>query len=144
MVKSLRIGALAKRAGVRVDTIRYYERSGLLTPRNRLESGYRLYGEAEVMQLRFIRRAQALGFSLKEIRELLALSHAHDVARVKRVAQGKLADVEQRIAALERMRSALDTLVTACPGGGDVADCPILRALGAEEPARPMVGFTST
>lgn len=141
-MKSLRIGALARRAGVRIDTIRYYERSGLLAPRNRLESGYRLYGEAELMQLRFIRRAQALGFSLKEIRELLALSRAHDVARVKRAAQGKLADVEQRIAALERMRSALDTLVSACPGHGDAADCPILRALGGEEPGRRIIAET--
>ncbi|MHB1872278.1 MAG: heavy metal-responsive transcriptional regulator [Steroidobacteraceae bacterium] len=131
-METLGIGALAKRAGVRIDTIRYYERSGLLSPKTRLQSGYRRYSEAELARLRFIRRAQALGFSLKEIRELLTLSKGRDVARVKRAAQTKLADVEQRIAALERMRSGLASLIAACPGHGEPSDCPILRALGAE------------
>lgn len=131
-METLGIGALAKRAGVRIDTVRYYERSGLLAPKARLQSGYRRYSEAELARLRFIRRAQALGFSLKEIRELLALSKGRDVARVKRAAQTKLADVEQRIAALERMRDGLASLIAACPGHGEPTDCPILRALGAE------------
>ncbi len=131
-METLGIGALAKRGGVRIDTVRYYERSGLLAPKTRLQSGYRRYSEAELARLRFIRRAQALGFSLKEIRELLALSKGRDVARVKRAAQSKLADVEQRIAALERMRSGLAALIAACPGHGEPSDCPILRALGAE------------
>ena len=136
-MESIGIGTLAKRAGVRIDTVRYYERSGLLSPQSRLESGYRRYGRAELARLRFIRRAQALGFSLREIRELLALSKGRDMARVKRIAEGKLADVEQRIAALQRMREGLATLIEACPGHGDLARCPILAALGGEESADP-------
>lgn len=135
-METLGIGALAKRAGVRIDTVRYYERSGLLAPKARLQSGYRRYSGAELARLRFIRRAQSLGFSLKEIRELLALSKGRDVARVKRAAQTKLADVEQRIAALQRVRDGLATLVAACPGHGEPTDCPILQALGGEGPDR--------
>lgn len=129
---SIGIGQLAARAGVSIDTVRYYERSGLLAPQARLPSGYRRYGEGQVSRLRFIRRAQDLGFSLKDIRELLALSKGRDVARVKRVAEQKLADVEERLAALNRVRDALSTLVESCPGHGRSADCPILAALGEE------------
>ena len=100
------IGALAKRAGVRIDTVRYYERNGLLAPKVRLASGYRRYGDVELARLRFIRRAQALGFSLKEVQELLTLSSRRDVARVKRAAQQKLADVESRIAELDAYEAA--------------------------------------
>jgi MerR family copper efflux transcriptional regulator len=127
---SLGIGQLAKRGGVGIDTVRYYERNGLLEPRGRLASGYRRYGELEVARLRFIRRAQALGFTLKEVKELLALSAQRDVGRVKRSAQAKLRDVETRIADLMRVRDGLATLIDACPGHGRAADCPILRALG--------------
>jgi MerR family transcriptional regulator, copper efflux regulator len=129
---SIGIGALAKRAGVRIDTVRYYERSGLLAPRTRLASGYRRYGDVELSRLRFIRRAQALGFTLKEVRDLLALSKGRDVARVKRAAQEKLADVEEKIADLKRVRQGLLNLVAACPGHGRVENCPILQALGGE------------
>jgi MerR family transcriptional regulator, copper efflux regulator len=132
-MESIGIGSLAKRAGVGIDTVRYYERAGLLTPRQRLASGYRRYSELEVARLRFIRRAQGLGFTLKEIRELLALSARRDVARVKRSAQAKLTDVENRITALEKVREGLAKLVAACPGHGRAADCPILQALGGEE-----------
>jgi DNA-binding transcriptional MerR regulator len=130
---SIGIGTLAKRAGVSIDTVRYYERGGLLAPKTRLASGYRRYSELEVARLRFIRRAQALGFSLKEVKELLALSNLRDVGRVKRAAQTKLADVEERIASLERVRKGLASLIAACPGHGRAADCPILKALGEEE-----------
>jgi MerR family transcriptional regulator, copper efflux regulator len=132
---SMGIGTLARRAGVRIDTVRYYEKNGLLSPRSRLASGYRRYGELEVSRLRFIRRAQALGFTLKEVRELLALSAQKDVARIKRSAQAKLDDVNERIAALEKIRDGLSTLISACPGHGRAADCPILNALGGEETA---------
>lgn len=127
------IGTLAKHAGVRIDTVRYYERSGLLKPRARLSSGYRRYGTVELARLLFIRRAQALGFTLDEIRDLLDLSKRRDVARVKRAAQQKLADVEQRIADLGRVREGLRSLIAACPGHGRAADCPILRALGGAD-----------
>ena len=131
-MESIGIGALAKRAHVRIDTIRYYERSGLLTPKARLPSGYRRYSSAELARLRFIRRAQTLGFSLSEVRELLSLSTRRDVARVKRAAQKKLTDVEQRIASLQRVRAGLASLIAACPGNGRPEDCPILNALGEE------------
>ena len=132
-MEALGIGQLAKRGGVGIDTVRYYERNGLLAPRTRLASGYRRYGELELARLRSIRRAQALGFTLKEIKDLLALSAKRDVARVKRSAQAKLLDVEARIAALDRVRDGLAKLIAACPGHGRAADCPILKALTDEE-----------
>jgi MerR family copper efflux transcriptional regulator len=132
-MESMGIGALAKRAGVNIDTVCYYERNALLAPRTRLASGYRRYGDLELARLRFIRRAQGLGFTLREITQLLALSTQRDVGRVKRSAQAKLLDVQARITALEQVRDGLATLITACPGHGRAADCPILRALTGEE-----------
>jgi MerR family transcriptional regulator, copper efflux regulator len=131
-MNSVGIGVLAKRAGVSIDTVRYYEKSGLLSPQERLPSGYRRYGDLQLSRLRFIRRAQELGFSLKDVRELLGLSKQRDVARVKRAAEKKLADVEQKIFALQRIRKGLAELVRACPGHGQAQDCPILKALGEE------------
>jgi MerR family copper efflux transcriptional regulator len=131
-MNSIGIGTLAKRAGVSIDTVRYYEKSGLLAPESRLASGYRRYSDEQVSRLRFIRRAQELGFTLKDIRELLGISKQRDVAKVKRAAEKKLADVEARLVALTRMRDGLATLVATCPGHGRAADCPILKALGEE------------
>lgn len=131
-MNSIGIGTLARRAGVSVDTVRYYEKSGLLTPEARLPSGYRRYNDVQVSRLRFIRRAQELGFTLKDIRELLGLSKQRDVAKVKRAAQKKLTEVEARLTALTRIRDGLATLVATCPGHGRAADCPILKALGEE------------
>lgn len=131
-MNSIGIGTLAKRAGVSIDTVRYYEKSGLLAPESRLASGYRRYSDEQVSRLRFIRRAQELGFTLKDIRELLGISKQKDVAKVKRAAEKKLADVETRLVALTRMRDGLATLVATCPGHGRAADCPILKALGEE------------
>jgi DNA-binding transcriptional MerR regulator len=133
-MNSMGIGTLARRAGVKIDTVRYYERAGLLAPRTRLASGYRRYTDLELARLRFIRRSQMLGFKLKEVRELLALSAQRDVARVRRSAQSKLADVEARIAALEKVREGLTTLIAACPGHGRAEDCPILKTLGGQDP----------
>jgi MerR family copper efflux transcriptional regulator len=129
------IGELARRAGVAIDTVRYYERHRLLSPRERWPSGYRRYGDPEVARLRFIRRAKSLGFSLAEVRELLALSGKREVAKVKRRAQARLEQLDARLAELKRVREALAELVNACPGEGWPAECPILRALG-QEPAR--------
>jgi MerR family copper efflux transcriptional regulator len=131
-METIGIGNFAKRAGVSIDTVRYYEKSGLLMPQARLASGYRRYGDSQVARLRFIRRAQELGFSLKDISELLALSGLRDVARVKRTAQRKLDEVEKRIAALRRVRDALSELIAQCPGHERAAACPILKALGTE------------
>ena len=133
-MSNLGIGQLAKRAGVAIDTVRYYERNQLLSPAGRLASGYRRYGETELMRLRFIRRAKALGFTLEDIRGLLSLSDERNVAKVKRAAEAKLTDIEQRIAELQRIRKGLRTLIAACPGHGRADACTILNALTQEEP----------
>ncbi len=128
-MSTLSIGQLAKNAGVGVDTVRYYERDGLLKPAARAASGYRRYSDSEVKRLRFIRRAKTLGFTLEEIRELLALSGQRNVAKVKQLAKDKLASIEVRIAELERIAAGLRTLVATCPGHGRADECPILNAL---------------
>lgn len=136
--RSLTIGAVAKCAGVPIDTIRYYEREGLLPEPLRTASGYRSYGDGTVAQLRFIRRGKALGFTLDEIRELLALSsdRQRGVKAVKKRAQARLASIEARIAELQRVRDGLVELVASCPGHGAPEECPILRALNEEEHVR--------
>jgi MerR family copper efflux transcriptional regulator len=130
----LTIGAVARGAGVGIDTIRYYEREGLLPPPRRRESGYRDYGRDAVHRLKFIRRAKALGFTLEDIRELLALSADHErgVRNVKQRAEARLAGLEQRIRELQRMRRGLKHLIARCPGRGDPGACPILAALGED------------
>ena len=131
----LGIGAVAKRAGVGVDTIRYYEREGLLPAPQRRLSGYRDYDETAVERLRFIRRAKTLGFTLDEIRELFALSvdRERGVRGVKQRAETRLAEVERRIRELQDVRRGLKQLIGACPGHGKLDACPILRALGEED-----------
>lgn len=127
------IGQLAKRTGVRIDTVRHYERIGLLRPAARLASGYRRYGDAELKRLRFIRRAKALGFTLEEIHELLTLSTGKNVNSIRKTASARLADVERRIEELTLIRESLRQLVAACPGHGRAEACPILNALQGEE-----------
>lgn len=129
------IGAVARRASVGIDTVRYYERRGLLPEPQRRESGYRDYASDTVERLRFIRRAKELGFTLAEIRELLALSGDRErgVKGVKQRAEARLAEIETRIGELERVRDGLRQLIAACPGHGPLDSCPILRALGGEE-----------
>ncbi len=133
-MQSITIGKLAKNVGIGAGALRYYEQLGLLPPAQRTASGYRVYGAAAATRLRFIRRAQALGFSLEEVAELLALSdnpraRARDV---KRVTQAKIADIAQRIDALERMKQGLATLEANCSGHGHTGECPILAALNQE------------
>ena len=128
----LTIGQLAAYAGVTTRAVRHYHQIGLLPEPERDASGYRRYDELQLARLRFIRRAQELGFTLNDVRELLNLSRQRDVARVKRAAESKLADVEQRIASLDRVRRGLSTLIDACPGHGRAHDCPILKALGGD------------
>ena len=134
-MSAMSIGQLAQRAGVAIDTVRYYERSGLLAPAARLASGYRRYGSAELKRLRFIRRAKALGFSLEDIRDLLSLGERSDVASIRAVAARKQAEVEARIVELQRIHAGLATLVAACPGHGRAESCPILNALAGEDAA---------
>ncbi|HEY6943106.1 MerR family DNA-binding protein [Dokdonella sp.] len=132
---SFTIGRLAAAAGVGIDTVRHYEREGLLTAPARSESGYRHYDLASATRLRFIRRARELGFSLDDIRDLLALSAdgGHGTQGVRQRAEARLADVERRIAELRRVQRGLRKLVDACPGHGPLDRCPILAALGDKE-----------
>lgn len=128
----LTIGNLAKHAEVNVETIRYYERLGLLPKPPRTQSGYRLFPEDAVLRILFIQRAQDLGFSLKEIRSLLGL-RLHPGARcadVRERAQTKIAEIDQKMRSLQAMRTALVRLVGACSGRGPVSECPILESLG--------------
>lgn len=125
------IGQLADAAGVHVETIRYYERRGIL-PRPRRASGWHRYDEQTLQTLRFVKRAQELGFSLDEARELLALrtsASARTCARVRVHAEEKLAAVDQKIRDLLAIRGVLDELTRACPADGPAGQCPILGAL---------------
>ncbi len=128
------IGQLARRAGIGVETVRFYERKGLLPEPPRTRSGYRLYPEEAVRRLRFVRRAKELGFTLAEIRELLELRAGPGAtcAQVRERAREKLADIEARIRSLERIRAALQRLAEDCPASGPVARCPILAAMEEE------------
>jgi MerR family transcriptional regulator, copper efflux regulator len=127
----MNIGQLARQAGVPIDTVRYYERQHLLPAAARSAGGYRVFRDSDLTRLQFIRRAKALGFTLDEIGELLALSDQgqQDMAPIRETAQHRLDDIAQRIAELQRMQSALRQLVDACPGHGERGDCPILAAL---------------
>jgi MerR family transcriptional regulator, copper efflux regulator len=131
----LTIGQLARSAGVGVETIRFYEREGLLHEPARTRSRYRQYTVEAVRRVRFIRHAKELGFSLKEIQELLELrvDPRSTCADVRLRARTKVADIEQRIAALARMKVALEALARSCRGRGPTNACPILDALDREE-----------
>jgi MerR family copper efflux transcriptional regulator len=130
---TMTIGRLAKEAGINIDTIRYYERNGLIPEPARRASGYREYQAADLRRLRFILRAKDLGFTLAEIGELLSLSGDKDVRGVKRRAEQRLEQVEYKIKELQRVRRGLKTLVDACPGHGDLEHCPIVAALSSED-----------
>ena len=130
-MKPLTIGALASRAGVGVETIRFYERKGLVRRPPRPGRGFRVYPEDTVARIRFIRQAQTLGFTLQEIAGLLELrvTPGTDCAAVRTRAVAKVANVEARLAELERIRGALAKLIAACPGRGAVTTCTILGVL---------------
>ena len=130
-MKTLTIGQLAKRAGIGVETVRFYEREGLLEEPNRRPSGYRQYDEGVVARLRFIRRAKELGFTLKEIKELLSLKidPSTTCADVKERAETKIEDIESKIRTLQRMKRALVKVTNSCAGSGPTSECPILDAM---------------
>ena len=132
----MQIGQLATQAGVAIDTVRYYERQGLLPPPQRRASGYRQYDTQDIARLRFIRRAKDLGFSLQEILDLLQLSgHSQaDRAEVRALAQQRLADIERKLHELEAMRATLAQVVGQCSGQGSLAGCPIIDTLIAFDP----------
>lgn len=131
----LTIGKVARSAGLSIDTVRYYEREGLLEKPSRTASRYRHYTPDAVARLRFVRQAKELGFSLHEIKELLSLRLAPGTscADVRAHAEHKIADVDRRIASLKRVRGALTKLTSACSGKGPVSHCPILEALEHKE-----------
>jgi MerR family copper efflux transcriptional regulator len=129
-MRRLTIGKLASAAEVGVDTVRFYERAGLLKRPQRTPSGYRLYAEADAARLRFIRRAKTLGFSLDEIAELLRLNDGGGRrGAVRAVAERRLKEIEQKLAELGRMRDTLRGLVHECHGDGALAGCPIIEAV---------------
>ena len=130
-MKPLTIGQLAKRADVGVETVRFYEREGLLEEPDRRASGYRQYDEGVVRRLQFIRRAKELGFTLKEIKELLSLKldPSTTCADVKGRAETKIEDIESKIRTLQRMKRALVKVTKSCSGSGPTSECPILDAI---------------
>src|SRR4030067_2083798 len=132
---NLSIGQLAREAQVRVETVRYYERRGLMPEPPRRESGYRQYSEPDVTRIRFIKRAQTLGFTLKEILDLLSLrvDPKTTCGDVKRRAEVKIADMEEQIKALQRMKKGLTKVASTCRGRGPTSECPILESLSAED-----------
>jgi Hg(II)-responsive transcriptional regulator len=136
-MQTMTIGQLAEAAGVNVQTVRYYERRGLLPEPPRTRSGYREYPESDVARIGFIRRAQGLGFTLREIDELLSLRMARGTTpeQVRGRVEAKIADVGTKIADLERIRGALTQLAGACEVHGPLGDCPFLEALDAQPEA---------
>ena len=134
-MNGLTIGEVAKQARVHVETLRYYERRGLLVKPLRSESNYRLYADDTVRRVRFIKAAQALGFSLKEIKGLLSLQAAPQAscADIRTRVETKITDIDEKIALLIAMKHALSKLVEACSTGGPLTDCPILAALANQE-----------
>ena len=134
-MSGLTIGEVAEQANVHVETLRYYERRGLVARPPRSASNYRLYPEDAVRRVRFIKRAQELGFSLHDIKELLALGADPEAgcAEVRACAEAKLKDIDAKIGALTAMKYALSTLVEECSGEGPLSDCPILESLETQE-----------
>lgn len=122
---------IADEAGVTVETIRYYERERMIDSPPRTASGYRQFPPETVVRIRFIKRAQALGFSLPEIKELLSLRLAEGTtpADIRELAQAKILAIEEKIRSLQTMQKSLQRITEACPGDGSLDACPILDAL---------------
>lgn len=131
----LTIGQVARRAGFGIETVRFYERNGLIEAPPRRLSGYRQYPESVISRLRFIKRAKELGFSLREIKELLSLrvDPTATCSDIRERAEAKIADIEGIIQCLERMKDVLTRLTGSCGGAGPLSECPILEALERED-----------
>ena len=133
----MRIGELSKNTGFQVETLRYYEKQGLLSPVSRTQSGYREYNSESLKQLQFIRKAKSVGFSLNEILELLTLRverDQHSCGDVKAIAEQKIMQIENKIEELSQMLSALHAITDACCGGLEPAtSCTILNSLDGED-----------
>ncbi|AMR78370.1 MULTISPECIES: Hg(II)-responsive transcriptional regulator [Burkholderiaceae] len=130
-LESLTIGAFAKAAGVNVETIRFYQRKGLLPEPDKPAGGIRRYGETDVVRVRFMKSAQRLGFSLEEIGELLRLEDGTHCEEASSLAERKLNDVRAKLADLRRMEAVLSELVGACHASQGNVSCPLIAALQA-------------
>lgn len=130
-MKNLSIGQLAKKAGVKVETVRYYERQGLVPEPPRAPSRYRQYSLEAVQRIKFIKRAQGLGFTLKEIGFLLNLTSGQgaDCGDVRAFAKAKIAEIDDKLIHLRRMREVLCDLAQRCAGEGALSQCPIIESL---------------
>jgi Hg(II)-responsive transcriptional regulator len=129
---SMRIGEVAGRVGVGIETIRYYEREGLLAVPRRRPSGYREYDESAIARLQFIRRTKELGFSLDEIKQLLGLwfNATTRCVHVRERAASKIADIEDKIRSLQGMKRSLKKLIAQCETRNTLDECPLLEGLG--------------
>lgn len=134
-MKSLTIGRLARESGINLETLRFYEREGLLPKAPRSAAGYRLFPTDAARRLRFIKRAQELGFSLKEIRELLGLrlSPRTTSAEIRKRAEAKIADIEGKMKSVASMSKSLRKLTDSCDGCAPLSECPILESLDGED-----------
>ncbi|GAB4364654.1 MAG: Hg(II)-responsive transcriptional regulator MerR [Deltaproteobacteria bacterium] len=133
------IGQVARISGVGVETVRFYEREGLIRRPPRPDNGYRRYPEEAVSRIRFVQRSKALGFSLREIRDLLSMraDAATSCGEVLKRAEEKIRDIENKIQALRKMKRALENLTETCRGKGPTGGCPILEALGGPDRIPP-------
>ena len=131
----LTIGRLAKQAGLGIETVRFYERQGLIKPPPRTDSNYRIYPPEEIGRLKFIKRAKDLGFTLKEIKELLELQHDPHATKadIKKRTVEKIENIKKKVRDLTRIQHALEHLAGACDGRGPLSECPILEALTGNE-----------
>ncbi len=134
-MEGLKVGEVAKRAAVNLQTIHFYEREGLLPKPPRTASNYRMYSEDAVRRVRFIKRAQELGFALRDIKELLSLraTPGSRCADIRQRATAKLRDIDEKIGTLQAMHKALTKLIGQCAGRRPITACPILQALDLED-----------
>ena len=130
-MEGLKTGELAKKAGVNIETIRFYERKKLISPVRRLDSGYRVFTEDAVRRIKFIKHAQELGFTLKEISELLSLrvKPGAKCGDIQKKADAKIQDIENKVTMLKRMKQTLENLSKACDKNETTDKCPILEAI---------------
>ena len=135
MIPRMRTGELAAHAGVNIQTVRFYERRGILPRPDRTSSGYRVYPAEAVRMIRFIKRAQELGFTLDEVEELLRLrnNRRSSCSAVKAAGQAKMTSVDAKIASLKAMKRALTVLLASCERNDRDRECPILEALEASD-----------
>lgn len=130
-MEKLTSGKLAKAAGVNTETLRYYEREGILEPAQRTKAGYRIYDDNAKDRIRFVHQAQSLGFTIREIKELIHLDSKLDAEcdDLRLQAIDKLASVDRKITELQRMRAGLATLLTSCEAGQPLRNCPVMKCL---------------